>query len=350
MVESYQGTPSPGVHTSEFVNPIYAHTQVYNDLEMINASQDTQFIAKFMQDVKGLKIKHFQRSFDWIATGTENPTQDTMRLGAWEQNLGLFMDDVRYEFTSASWATMMEDELNRSVAQIAKGYERLQVKKFWRQLLAIQTSATAGTDLQVQGGLYNGANTVTSAPPDWEGQTFASTHNHYNPSTAQTTDFGLADINFMVKDIRHHGGNGNFYTFMNSDGIEALSNMANFTTMQTPNPVIDDIATYGLKDRDTGVQIHGTHIMHSDWLPQYFYATLNDMTPLMARRVPPNPAAVGLQFQIDNPHARPELGSQYYCLYGHCVAEKGLASVMKAYTTSYSSPASTTGIMKYGWG
>jgi len=344
MANDYYGTPNPGIFGQTQVDWDYLHTLLKDSVEMINAAADFQWVSKFVADTDKKTIRHNNRSFDWIGVAGDFIPQETQRAGFWYMPMGLYTYGDRLEFSISAMANDMQDYYAKSIADIARGYERLQTKLAYKVMLNDGSAAVAGSDIQTQSGFWNGAVSVTGAIPKWKEQSHGATHTHYNGSGDGAT-FQLSDLSAMVEHIQHHGylpAQRNAYTFINSNGAKNLKDLFAPTIMQTPTPVTSQIITDGIDDMDTGLVIHGTRLISDDWLPNYYYLTLSDLVPIVARRVPFNPSFRGMQVQKDNLSDNPMLGSKYWTQLGHLVAEKGAGAVVYSASSTWTDPTLST--------
>jgi len=141
------------------------------------------------------------------------------------------------------------------------------------------------------GAWYDGS--CPWAPPPFEGNTFAVTHNHYLTYAAS----GLPTQTIMADCKRHlaeHGVFGNVTAWVHGSSItaiEKLGELADNATMNTP--FIQALQTQGFT---AGFTMNGVPVIGSDWVPEGYmlvFAMPEGRKPLRWRRTE-NPATGSL--------------------------------------------------------
>lgn len=129
---------------------------------------------------------------------------------------------------------------------------------------------TPGTN-NVLYGFYNGqfaAEEKITAPPRYQQQTFAANHSHYLTSLTNSTLI-LNDLIAMKQTIRHHGNKGPILAFINSDTVQVLEKLAQFTsTSLIRSPITDEISVQGFTDafQLMGVIYHVSELIPANYV------------------------------------------------------------------------------------
>lgn len=116
---------------------------------------------------------------------------------------------------------------------------------------------------------YNGqfaAEEKMTAPPTFQQRTFSAGHTHY---IAQTGNIDLALLASIKQTIREHGHKGALMGFLNSVGVQALENLAAFTSASIiRSPISDSVAVSGFADvfQLFGITFHVTEMVPDHYL------------------------------------------------------------------------------------
>ena len=121
------------------------------------------------------------------------------------------------------------------------------------------------------GGFWNGAFATEegiTAPPAFQQNTFAASHNHYFTSGAAT--YTVASLSQAVETIMHHGYTGQIVALCNSLQRQELEDNASFvsTSVQVKNPVTDAVSIDGFNQvfRVLGVDHYVTALVPSGYV------------------------------------------------------------------------------------
>jgi len=130
----------------------------------------------------------------------------------------------------------------------------------------------SGADAQSSNSLYSFYNgqyaseEKITAPPQYQQQTFSSAHTHYFAKSG-----GLASTDFtdIKQTIREHGHKGNIVAFLNSTAVQALEDLAAFTSASIiRSPISDQVAVQGFNDvfQIWGITFHSTEMMPNGYI------------------------------------------------------------------------------------
>lgn len=119
-------------------------------------------------------------------------------------------------------------------------------------------------------GFWNGqfaAEEKLDSPPKYQQRVFAASHNHYLVSITPGS-IALEDITAAKETVRHHGHNGQLLGFVNSEGVQALENLALFTSSSIiRSPITDSVALQGFPDvfQLLGIMWHVSELIPSGY-------------------------------------------------------------------------------------
>jgi len=123
----------------------------------------------------------------------------------------------------------------------------------------------------VGGGFYNGefatAERIT-APPRYGQQIFNANHTHYIASNTSAT-LDLDDFTEMKQTILHHGHRGQLMAFINSNGAQALEDLASWNSATiTRSPISDMVSVdgFGQTFQLLGITFHVTEMMPTGYV------------------------------------------------------------------------------------
>lgn len=120
-------------------------------------------------------------------------------------------------------------------------------------------------------GFWNGqfaAEEQLTAPPRYQQQTFVAGHSHYLTSATNSVLI-LNDLIAQKQTIRHHGSKGPILGFINSDTVQVLEKLAQFTsTSLIRSPITDAIAVQGFTDafQLMGVIYHVSELIPANYV------------------------------------------------------------------------------------
>lgn len=207
-------------------------------------------------------------------------------------------------------------------------------------------------------GLWNGSDGKT--PPDYDGMTFSSTHNHYLTTGSATLD--PADVETLVDTVKHHGyGDGDGQTLVilanpaQADviaGFKAGVNGAKFDFIPSSDapPYLTQETLVGSRPSGTfqGLKVLGQYgyalIVSNTLIPAGYLTCLatggsnSDRNPI-AFREHANAGLQGLRLIKGNVNDYPLIESYYNRGFGVGVRHRGAAACMQVTTNaSYTAP------------
>uniref|UniRef100_A0A6M3MDZ0 Putative capsid protein n=1 Tax=viral metagenome TaxID=1070528 RepID=A0A6M3MDZ0_9ZZZZ len=267
--------------------------QVYNEVEL-------GLLMQFVRKTTKESVRIWQRNMEFT-TASEGYLEGWEKLRAMEMAVPLEDFELGYAFTKKAIQRSTAGELKETQAEAMKADMRLQARRFF---WAAMTPGGAATSK----GWWD-ANMATSSirgPPNWKGNTFNTSHNHFDVSGS--TDITLADFSALKKEIREHGYAGPLYTFMHSDQVEQCEDLAGWTTAMTPNSIVETVATKGF---DVVKQFQGHTLIQDDWVPSGYLLTIEGRIKPLTMREPLQASARGLKLW-EGPYEAYPLAEAYY--------------------------------------
>jgi len=296
--------------------------QIYNEVELglIN-----QFVRKTTKE----SVRIWQRNMEFT-TAAEGYLEGWQKLRAMEIAVPLEDFELGFAFTKKAIQRSTADELKETQAEALKADARLQAKRFFYTCLTPGSNSTSK-------GFWdaNMAAASVRGPPNWKGNTFTTSHNHYD--AAGHTTVTLADFSALKKEIREHGYAGPLYTFMHSDQVEQMEDVAGWTTAMTPNSIIETVATKGF---DVVKQFQGHTLIQDDWIPSGYLLTIEGRVKPLTMREPLQPSARGLKLWEGPYEAYPLAESYYSRAFDMAVVHRG-AGAARYLASSWSTPSFT---------
>jgi len=299
----------------EFVRGI----EIYNEKEWA-------VISKFIRSTEKESVKVWQRSMEFTRGGEGYPA-DMQKIEALEIGIPLNTFDLGYGFTLEAIQDSTADELKETQAEALRADQRLLMKVFCSKCLVPGASGASR-------GFWDSFE--TKAPPPYRGNTFLTSHDHYNVSGAATVS--LADLTALKKHIREHGYMGDLYLFINSGTVKAFEDLAGWTTAMSATSIIETVATLGLR---AVTKFNEFIVVIEDWVPDgYLFGVEGQILPVSMRE-PINPQARGLKL-YSGPHTEYPLVEAYYrrrC--GMDVVHRGAGAVTQITAGSWVDPTFT---------
>jgi len=265
----------------------------YNEVEWA-------ILEQFCRTTTKENVRVWQRNMEFV-TASEGYLEDWQKVRAMEIALPLNEFELGYAFSKKAIQMASADELRETQREALRADLRLLAKRFFYACL------TPGTG-SVSKGFWDGNMAAASlkAPPSWKGNTFVVGHNHYDASGS--TDIALSDFTALKREIREHGYSGPVSCFMNLQEVEACENLAGWTTVLTPNSILEQIATKGF---EVVKQFQGLTIIQDDWIPAGYLLALEGRIKPLTIRNPSQPAARGLKLW-EGPYSDYPLAEAYY--------------------------------------
>ena len=267
--------------------------QVYNEVELglIN-----QFVRKTTKE----SVRVWQRNMEFV-TASEGYLEGWQKLRAMELPIGLEDFELGYAFTKKAIQRSNAGELKETQAEALKADARLQAKRFFWAAMTPGTGTTSK-------GWWDARMAAASvrAPPNWKDNTFTTAHNHFDYSGSSS--IALADFSSLKKEIREHGYAGPLFTFMHSDQVEQMEDLAGWTAAMTPNSIIETVATKGF---DVVKQFQGHTLIQDDWVPSGYLLTIEGRVKPLTMREPLQGSAKGLKLW-EGPYEAYPLAEAYY--------------------------------------
>jgi len=265
----------------------------YNEVEWA-------ILEQFCRRTTKENVRVWQRNMEFV-TASEGYLEDWQKVRAMEIALPLNEFELGYAFSKKAIQMASADELRETQREALRADLRLLAKRFFYACL------TPGA-ASVSKGFWDGNMAAASlkAPPNWKGNTFLTSHNHYDASGS--TDIALSDFTALKREIREHGYSGPVSLFMNLQEVEACENLAGWTTVLTPNSILEQIATKGF---EVVKQFQGLTIIQDDWIPAGYLLALEGRIKPLTIRDPSQPAARGLKLW-EGPYSDYPLAEAYY--------------------------------------
>jgi len=253
------------------------------------------------------------------------------KIHAREVNIPLRDFALGFGFTKQAIQDSTSDELRETHSAALRADQRLLAKRFFYRCLTPGAGA-------VSRGFWDGLMGAAGerAPPDYKGNTFTDTHNHYLASGAATP--ALADINLLKRHIREHGYAGELYMLLNSSLVEDLENLAGWTAAMTPVSIIETIAREGFQAVKRFQEF--TWIIE-DWVPDGYLLAVEAQVKPVTMREPLQAAGRGLKL-YEGPYSDMPLREAYYeHRFDLDVAHRGAGAAMMITTGAWTTPTFT---------
>lgn len=329
--------PSYGLLTSDDIDSrmLYKEfqqgVQVYNEVEW-------GILKKFVRETTKESVRVWQRNMEFV-TAAEGYLETWQKIRATEIMLPLEDFEIGFAFTKKAIQDATANELKETQAEALRADQRLLAKRFFYRALT-QGSATSLRQTASMGwwdGKMATTNADGAAPPSWKGNSFTTSHDHYD--TTGATDLALSDFSALKREIREHGYSGPLFLFMNSEQVEECENLAGWTSAMTPNSIIETVATQGF---EAVKQFQGFTIIQDDWITEGYLMAIEAKIRPITMRLPLNKSAQGLKLW-EGPYSAYPLQEAYY---GHrfdmAVCHRGAGAVREITTDAdYTSPTFT---------
>ena len=293
---------------------------MYNEVEL---GLCMQFVRKTTKE----SVREWQRNMEFV-TASEGYLEGWQKLRAMEIAVPCEDFELGFAFTKKALLNSTASELRETQGEALKADARLQAKRFFYAALTPGAGATSKGWWDA-----NMAAAGVRAPPNWKGNTFATTHNHYDASGV--TDIALSDFSGLKKEIREHGYAGPLFTFMHSDQAEQCEILAGWTSAMTPNSITETVATKGF---DVVKQFQGHTLIQDDWMPSGYLLTIEARVKPLTMREPLQPAARGLKLWQGPYEEYPLLESYYARSFDLAVVHRG-AGAVRYLAAAWSTPS-----------
>lgn len=295
---------------------------LYNEVEL---GLVNQFVRKTTKE----SVREWQRNMEFV-TASEGYLEGWQKLRAMEIAVPCEDFELGFAFTKKAILNSTSSELKESQAEALKADARLQMKRFFYVAL------TPGSGTTSKGWWdANMAAAGVRGPPNWKGNTFNTSHNHYDFTGA--VDMTLSVLTGLKKEIREHGYAGPLFTFMHSDQVEECEDMAGWTTAMTPNTIVETVATKGF---DVIKQFQGHTLIQDDWIPAGYLLTIEGRVKPITMREPLSPAARGLKLWQGPYEEYPLLESYYARSFDMAVVHRG-AGAARYLAAAWATPSFT---------
>lgn len=267
--------------------------QIYNEVEL-------GIVNQFIRKTEKESVRVWQRNMEF-RRASEGYMEGWQKARAMEIGIGLEDFELGFAFTKKAILQKTADELRETQEEALNADARLQMKRFFYAALTPGSGSTSK-------GFWDGNMAAASvrAPPPWKGNTFTTSHNHYD--AASTTDIALSHFSALKKEIRQHGYEGPILTFMHSDQVEDCEDLAGWTNAMTPNPIVNNVAENGF---DVVKQFQGHTLIQDDWIPTGYLLSIEGKVKPFTMREPRSRSARGLKLW-EGPYEAYPLAESYY--------------------------------------
>ena len=329
--------PSYGLLTSDDIDcrMLYKEfqqgVQVYNEVEW-------GLLKRFVRETSKESVRIWQRNMEFV-TAAEGYLETWQKIRATEIMLPLEDFEIGFAFTKKAIQDATANELKETQGEALRADQRLLAKRFFYRALRRGTATSARATASM--GWWDGRMAETgadgAAPPSWKGNTFTTSHNHFD--TTGANDLALSDFSALKREIREHGYSGPLFLFMNSEQVEECENLAGWTSAMTPNSIIETVATQGFEALK---QFQGFTIIQDDWITEGYLMAIEAKIRPITMRLPLNKSAQGLKLW-EGPYSAYPLQEAYY---GHrfdmAVCHRGAGAVREITTdATYTNPTFT---------
>lgn len=327
--------PSAGLFTSDDIDSRMLYKEFQQGVTLYN-EVEWGLLKKFVRETNKESVRTWQRNMDFV-TAAEGYLESWQKIRAVEIPLPLEDFELGFAFTKKSIQDSTAQELKETQAEALRADQRLLAKRFFYTCLMMGSgSARATASIGFWDGRMDSAG--VAAPPPWKGNTFDQDHTHYETSAA--ADLALSDFTAMKRAIKQHGYSGPLFLFMHSAQVEECENLAGWTSVLTPNTIIETVATQGF---EAIKQFQGFTIVQDDWMPAGYLLAIEARIRPLTMRHPLNKSAKGLKLW-EGPYSAYPLEEAYY---GHrfdmavCHRGAGCARQITA-AADYTNPTSFT--------
>jgi hypothetical protein len=324
------GLPDPigGLFTYDDVDTRMLYKEFQQGVTLYN-EVEWGLMSQFIKTTTKESVRIWQRNMEF-RTAAEGYMEDWQKLRATEVPVPLREFELGYAFTKKAIQDSTAGELKETQAEALRADQRLMAKRFFYTCLTPGSGSTSK-------GFWDANMSAASlrAPPPWKGNTFTTSHNHYDASGS--ADIALTDFSAIKREIREHGYAGPIYLFMNLQEVEACENLAGWTTAMTPNSIIETVATKGF---EVVKQFQGLTIIQDDWCPPGYLLAIEGRIKPVTMREPLSPKGRGLKLW-EGPYSNYPLLEAYYShRFDMAVAHRG-AGAARYLAASWSTPSWT---------
>jgi len=297
--------------------------QVYNEVEW-------GLMSQFVKTTTKESVRVWQRNMEFV-TASEGYLEDWQKLRAMEISIPLEEFELGFAFTKKAIQESNSAELRETQGEALSADQRLLARRFFFRAM------TPGTGAQSIG--FWDANMNAAAmrpPPNWKGNQFTVTHQHYDPSAA--AGIALSDFSAIKREIREHGYSGSLFLFMNLQEVEACENLAGWTTAMTSNKIVDMVAEKGF---EVVKQFQGLTLIQDDWIPAGYLLSIESRVKPITMREPLNARARGLKLW-EGPYSNYPLSEAYYShRFDMGVVHRGAGAVRQITAGAWATPTWT---------
>ena len=312
--------PSYGLFTADDIDSRMLYKEFQQGVTLYN-EVEWGLLSKFVRETKKESVRVWQRNMEFV-TEAEGYLETWQKIRAVEILLPLEDFALGFAFTKKGIQDATAGELKETQAEALRADQRLLAKRFFRTCLYPGSGAASRSLGSIGWWDANMAVAGLAAPPSWKGNTFATSHDHYDVSGAAT--IALSDFTALKREIREHGYSGPLFCFMNTAQVEDCENLAGWTTAMTPVSVIETVATQGF---DAVKNFQGFTIVIDDWMPENYLLAVEAKIRPITMRLPLNKTAQGLKLW-EGPYSAYPLQEAYY---GHrfdmAVCHRGAGAV-----------------------
>lgn len=312
-----------GLFTLDNVDTRMLYKEFQQGVEVYN-EQTWGLVQRFIRSTTKESVKVWERDMEFEETA-EGYLETWQKIHAREVSIGLKDFGLGFGFTKQAIQDQTADELRETQAEALRAHLRLLAKRYFSKVLSPASDK----------GFWDG--NETTAPPDYKGNTFATSHTHYNTSGSATPT--LADLNALKKHIREHGYAGVLYAIINTGTVQALEDLAGWTNAMTPVSIIETIAREGFE----AVKVfQGLVFTIDDWVPENYIVVMEGQIKPITMREPLQPAGRGLKL-YEGPYSDMPLREAYYeHRFDMEVVHRGAGAVVQITTgASYTKPTFT---------
>ncbi len=297
--------------------------QVYNEVEW-------GLMSRFCRETTKENVRVWQRNMEFVRA-SEGFLEDWQKLRAMEISVPLDEFELGYAYTKRAIQMSTVDELRETQGEALRADQRLLAKRFMFRCL------TPGTGSRSIGWWdANMENASMRAPPNWKGNTFGLTHNHYDTSGA--LNIALSDFSAIKREIRQHGYSGSLFLFMNLEQVEECENLAGWTTAMTPTSITEAVAKGGF---EVIKQFQGFTLIQDDWIPAGYLLAIESRIKPITIRNPVNAKARGLKLW-QGPYSDYPLSESYYShWFDMAVVHRGAGAVRQITSGAWATPTFT---------
>lgn len=322
--------PTGGLLTRDDVDTRMLYKEFQESIEQIYNDAEWGLLERFVRRTTKESVRVWQRNMEFV-TAAEGYLETWQKMRAMEIPLNLEDFELGFAFTKKAIQDETADEIRETHSEALRADLRLMYKRFF------YTALTPGSGTTTKGWWDGNMGAASKpGPPPWKGSTFTNTHNHYDVSGS--ADLALADFTALKREIREHGYGGELFCFLNTAQVEECENLAGWTSVLTPNPILDVIAREGFEPVK---QFSGFTILIDDFVPDNYLLAIEARVKPITMREAPNAIARGLKLW-EGPHTNYPLAEAYYShRFDLAVVHRGAGAVRELTAAAYTAPTFT---------